>query len=185
MRCARPHALGCRLISWCAAFATLRPGVAGHSDTIRVRSVIGRFLEHARIFHFAAGEADPVDGDFYIGSADWMHRNLSCRVETVTPITSRRGRERLWEILETLLQDERQAWLLDADGAYTQLRSGTRADARRRAGTHDVLMALAMARDIDSLPGYSPVGAPADARVPAARHRTVKRRPQRKRAQKR
>ena len=75
-------------------FCTLRPGLPGHTETVRVRSVIGRFLEHARIFHFAAGAEDPIDGDFFIGSADWMHRNLSCRVETVTPVTSRRGRQR-------------------------------------------------------------------------------------------
>ena len=129
--------------------------------------------------------ADPPNGDFYIGSADWMYRNLSCRVETVTPITSRRGRHRLWEILETLLQDERQAWVMDAEGGYTQLRPVADADARRRAGTHEVLMALAMARDIDSLQGYSPGGGPVGSGSPAGLPRTARPRRPRKRIQKR
>ena len=64
----------------------LAPGVPGVTDNMRVRSVVGRFLEHSRIFHFAAGSDDPLEGEFLIGSADWMHRNLSGRVEAVVPI---------------------------------------------------------------------------------------------------
>jgi polyphosphate kinase len=67
-------------------FCCLRPGVTGLTEGARVRSIIGRFLEHSRIFHFAAGHEDPVQGDFFIGSADWMFRNLSKRVEVVTPV---------------------------------------------------------------------------------------------------
>ena len=70
-----------------------------------MRSIIGRFLEHSRIFHFAAGQDEPVQGEFYIGSADWMFRNLSKRVEVVTPITSIGGKARLWEILDICLRD--------------------------------------------------------------------------------
>jgi polyphosphate kinase len=69
-------------------FCCLRPGRPGRSEGIRVRSVIGRFLEHSRIFHFAAGAAEPEQGDFFIGSADWMYRNLSKRVEVIAPILS-------------------------------------------------------------------------------------------------
>src|SRR5262249_38328022 len=64
-------------------FCCLRPGVPGQTETIQVRSIIGRFLEHSRIFYFANGAPNPRDGDFYIGSADWMTRNLSGRVEVV------------------------------------------------------------------------------------------------------
>ena len=74
----------------------LRPGIAGRSEGIRVRSIIGRFLEHSRIFHFAAGHADPLDGEFYVGSADWMFRNLSRRVEVVAPITAPGPQQKLW-----------------------------------------------------------------------------------------
>ena len=81
-------------------FCCLRPGVPGQTETIRVRSIIGRFLEHSRIFYFANGASDPRDGDFYIGSADWMERNLSWRVEVVAPVVAPALRQRLWEILE-------------------------------------------------------------------------------------
>ena len=64
----------------------LAPGVVGLTENIRVRSIVGRFLEHSRIFHFAAGSDDPIDGEFLIGSADWMRRNLSERIEAVVPI---------------------------------------------------------------------------------------------------
>ena len=67
-------------------FCCLRPGIKGLSENIRVLSVIGRFLEHSRIFYFAAGSEDSQAGEFFIGSADWMYRNLQARVEVVTPI---------------------------------------------------------------------------------------------------
>ena len=70
-------------------FCWLRPGVPGMSENIRVIRVIGRFLEHGRIFWFRNGQEDPLDGEFYIGSADWMYRNLNTRVEAVCPIEDR------------------------------------------------------------------------------------------------
>ena len=81
----------------------LAPGVPGLTENIRIRSIVGRFLEHSRIFHFAGGAEDPLDGVFLIGSGDWMHRNLSERVETAVPILERRLRARLWEILDISL----------------------------------------------------------------------------------
>lgn len=126
-------------------FCCLRPGVPGLSDNIRVISVVGRFLEHSRVFHFRNGAEDPIDGEFYIGSADWMYRNLQNRVEAVTPIEERPLRERLWQVLEVMLGDQRQAWDMDADGNYVQ-RVLADADAAAEAGSHRRLMTLAQQR---------------------------------------
>jgi polyphosphate kinase len=123
----------------------LAPGVPGWSENIRVRSIVGRFLEHSRIFHFAAGSDDPLDGHFLIGSGDWMHRNLSERVEAAVPIHDRKHRARLWEILQVCLQDERNAWQLQPDGSYHQLTADT-PTSPGAAGTHETMMQLARAR---------------------------------------
>jgi polyphosphate kinase len=123
----------------------LAPGVSGLTDNLRVRSIVGRFLEHSRIYHFAAGSDDPLDGVFLIGSADWMHRNLSERVEAVVPIRERRLRERLWEILEICLADRRTAWQMHADGTYEQLFPGDEGGVGAE-GTHAAMMRLALAR---------------------------------------
>ena len=86
------------------------------SDRIRVESVIGRFLEHSRVWYFANGGA----GQYYLGSADWMPRNFDRRVEAVAPVEDRTLHPRLRALFETLLADNRQAWDLDADGAWRQ-----------------------------------------------------------------
>ena len=127
-------------------FCCLRPGVPGHTDHIRVRSIIGRFLEHSRIFYFANGKQDPVEGEFFIGSADWMFRNLSKRIEVVTPVRADGLKQRLWEILDVCLRDQRQAWVLESDGKYVQLRPGAGAIGPEANGTHKTLMELALAR---------------------------------------
>ena len=124
-------------------FCCLRPGVAGQTENIRVRSIVGRFLEHSRIFHFAAGVDDPVRGEFFIGSADWMYRNLSNRVEVVTPILAAEGKEKLWTILDTCLRDRRHAWVLGADGSYSQLTPEGSGCGPESIGTHEALMELA------------------------------------------
>jgi polyphosphate kinase len=121
-------------------FCCLRPGVPGRTENIRIRSIIGRFLEHSRIFYFAAGFDDPVQGEFFIGSADWMFRNLSKRVEVVTPVLARESKEKLWQILDICLRDRRQAWVLGEEGAYSQLRPGDAADGPEAVGTHAALM---------------------------------------------
>jgi len=93
----------------------LRPGVSGLSDNIRVRSVVGRFLEHSRVMYFA----NDGDEEVYIGSADWMHRNLSRRVEVVCPIHDARLRAYLKdEVLQAYLRDNVNARALQADGNY-------------------------------------------------------------------
>lgn len=100
-------------------FCSLRPG-ANFSSKLRVQSVIGRFLEHSRVFYFRNGAADPIDGEFYIGSADWMYRNLHGRVECIVPILERSLREKLWEVIQMHLKDQRQTWDMNSDGKYIQ-----------------------------------------------------------------
>jgi polyphosphate kinase len=121
-------------------FCCLRPGVPELSPTIRVISVIGRFLEHSRIFHFRNAADDPVDGEVFLGSADWMTRNLEERVEAVTPISNRAHRQRLWNILQASLQDQRQAWEMQPDGTYQQRRPDEHSSRVARQGTHQTLM---------------------------------------------
>jgi polyphosphate kinase len=97
---------------------SLRPGVPGLSDNISVRSIVGRFLEHSRIYYFENG-GDPV---VYIGSADWMQRNLDRRVELVTPIEDPRLKKRLRdEILDVGLRDNVKARVLLPDGTYQRV----------------------------------------------------------------
>ena len=129
-------------------FCSLRPGVPGLSENIRVRSVIGRFLEHSRVFYFANGQKNPVDGDFSIGSGDWMYRNLNNRVEAACPVDDPDARARLWELLDVLLSDERNAWELRPDGVYTQLRPSPDADPEspQALGTFESLMRLTTQR---------------------------------------
>ncbi len=127
-------------------FCCLRPGVPGRTENIRIRSIIGRFLEHSRIFHFAAGHENPLDGDFFIGSADWMYRNLSKRVEVVTPVTSQGPKEKLWEILDIYLKDRRQAWVLGSDGNYSRLTPDGSSDEWARLGAHESLMKITRQR---------------------------------------
>ena len=93
----------------------LRPGVPGLSETVHVRSIVGRFLEHSRIFYFANGG----DDDVYIGSADWMTRNLDRRVEVVTPILDPNLKRHLKDVvLAAYLKDNVKARILNADGFY-------------------------------------------------------------------
>jgi polyphosphate kinase len=107
----------------------LRPGVPGLSDNIRVRSVVGRYLEHSRIYRFG-----PADGacDYFIGSADLMPRNLDRRVEAVVPVEDADLRERLGQILDVLRHDDRLAWELRGDGSWSRVPPWKDIDAHRR-----------------------------------------------------
>jgi polyphosphate kinase len=127
-------------------FCCLRPGVPGRTENIRIRSIIGRFLEHSRIFYFANGRQDPAEGEYFIGSADWMFRNLSKRIEVVTPVFAAGPKQRLWEILDICLRDQREAWVLEPDGRYEQLRAEEGATGPEGRGTHQTLMDLTRAR---------------------------------------
>jgi polyphosphate kinase len=95
----------------------LRPGVPGVSDHITVRSIVGRFLEHSRVFHFENG-GEP---ELWCASADWMERNFFRRVEVAFPVERPKLRERILEDLEAYLEDNVNAWQLDAEGRYTRL----------------------------------------------------------------
>ncbi len=95
----------------------LRPGLPGLSETIRVRSILGRFLEHSRIFNFTAGG----DQEMWIGSADVMHRNLDRRVEALVQVTDRGARAELAEVLELAMSDKPWTWHLDGDGGWSRV----------------------------------------------------------------
>jgi len=100
---------------------TLRPGVKGLSENIRVRSVVGRFLEHSRIFHFANGGRDEI----YLGSADWMPRNLFERCEVAFPVRDKAAKERIQEeILAAYMADTAKARLMQEDGSYVRASDG-------------------------------------------------------------
>ncbi|SEA10801.1 polyphosphate kinase [Haloplanus vescus] len=95
----------------------LRPGLEGVSENVTVHSIVGRFLEHARIFYFE----NAGDPEWYIGSADWMTRNLDHRVEAVTPVEAPSLRRQLRFILEASLRDNRRRWVMQSDGSYEQV----------------------------------------------------------------
>lgn len=122
-------------------FSCLKPGVKGLSENIRVISILGRFLEHSRIFFFQNGKEDPLDGDFYISSADWMRRNLHGRVEVATPVKDRSLRRKLFEILQVSLDDPTHAWDQRPDGTYKR-----RKNKGDGLGAQDQLMRLTQVR---------------------------------------
>lgn len=100
----------------------LRPGIVGLSENIRIRNVVGRFLEHSRVFYFANGG----DEDLYIGSADWMARNLKRRIEVVTPVTDSEAKRFLRDVLlNAYLRDDSKARELQPDGSYARIPSGS------------------------------------------------------------
>jgi polyphosphate kinase len=117
----------------------LRPGLEGYSDNIRIISILGRFLEHDRIYYFY-NNGQPLT---FIGSADWRNRNLKDRVELITPIVEPELRERIIQILEDALNDNRLAWDLDAQGYY-KLRHPNGDESEQNF--HEVLMKQARKR---------------------------------------
>jgi len=134
---------GVRIDLLVRAICCLRPGVPGLSDNIRVRSIVGRWLEHSRIYYFGAGAppSETLDGgEFLIGSADMMDRNLDRRVEAVVPVSSAELQGRLREILVTELADDMRSWDLDEDGAWH------RVPVTRGINAQEKLQELALAR---------------------------------------
>jgi polyphosphate kinase len=117
----------------------IRPGLPGLSEQVRVVSIVGRFLEHARVYYFRNGGRE----EYLIGSADAMQRNLESRVEVVVPVTDQIPRRDLRLLLDTQLNDGRSAWVMQPDGSYLQNRPAEEKDV---PGSHQVLIDLASAR---------------------------------------
>ncbi len=137
----------------------LRPGVKGLSDRIRVRSIVGRFLEHSRIFHFANGGNDEI----YLGSADWMPRNLFERCEVAFPVRSPEALARIHdEILPAYLADTVKARLQQPDGSY--IRAGKLLKDAKPFSSQEFLMQLAEGKvDLDAIPKPTAAKPPAKA----------------------
>jgi polyphosphate kinase len=109
----------------------LRPGVAGLSENIRVRSILGRYLEHSRIYHFGNG-AGPGQPAYYLGSADLMPRNLDKRVEVLAPVEKAEQQERMREIIEVNLAPDTQGWELGPDGTWHVINADGGTESQRR-----------------------------------------------------
>ena len=107
----------------------LRPGIPGLSDNVRVISIVGRFLEHARIFYFHNGGEE----EYFIGSADLMKRNLESRVEAVVPVEAPGLQAKLRHVFDVELNDERSAWDMCPDGSYIQRKPKGRAVGSQQA----------------------------------------------------
>ena len=130
-------ATGCRIELIVRGNCSVRPGVPGLSEMITLRSIVGRFLEHSRIYRFGNPGADAV---YYIGSADMMQRNLNNRVEALVPVTDPRLKLRLEEIIDVELSDDVLAWGANPDGTWTKVAS------ERGIDTHQTLLDLAVER---------------------------------------
>ena len=108
---------------------SLRPGVAALSENIRVRSIVGRFLEHSRVYYFR----NDGNEEFYCSSADWMDRNFFRRNETCFPIKQKPLKQRLWNDLQVFLADNVGAWILQDDGSYVRVDAGDEAPISAQA----------------------------------------------------
>jgi polyphosphate kinase len=119
---------------------TLRPGVPGLSEKIRVRSVLGRFLEHSRVFRFGRG----TETEWWIGSADLMHRNLDRRVEALVQVTDENNRAQLARVMDLCMSDEASAFELSGDGTWQ--RRAADPDGGPLANPQEVLLRRVAAR---------------------------------------
>ena len=111
----------------------LKPGIVGLSENIRVHSVVGRFLEHSRLYYFSHGGEDL----YYIGSADMMHRNLDARVETVTPVHCSKLKKYFQFLFEVYFSDNEQRWMITKDGDHVKVRAE---HSQESISVHETLM---------------------------------------------
>ncbi len=132
----------------------LRPGVPGLSETIKVRSIVGRFLEHSRILRFGGAAGRP--SSYYIGSADLRRRNLDRRVEAMIPVADPSAIAQLEEVLALNLADDMQSWSLDSDGDWHRI------STVKGIATQAALERLALSRSVVYDDGLLP-GRPVDA----------------------
>lgn len=162
----RASMAGVKIQIVCRGICNLRPGLPGISDNITVTSIVDRFLEHSRIYYFE-NLGDPM---VYIGSADWMDRNLSRRVEVVLPITHPDMKNRLiHEILETSLKDNTKARQLQSDGSYRKVTPG---QGEPRIRSQEKFLELATKNAMVQTPDVQPdndQGAPAEILKPKTR----------------
>jgi polyphosphate kinase len=121
----------------------LRPGVHGLSDNIRVFGVVGRFLEHSRLYAFANGGSP----EYFFGSADWMKRNLDRRVETIVPVLDEGIRRQLGAILRVYDEDNASVWDCGPDGVYTR-RCPAEGEERREA--QEIFIRMARERKVEA-----------------------------------
>ncbi len=115
----RASVAGVPIDLWIRGICALRPGVAGLSETIRVRSIVGRFLEHSRIYAFGA-ETEESPGEVWMGSADMMHRNLDRRVELLIRVTDPAQQAELRQLIDTAMDSRIASWWLGPDGTWTR-----------------------------------------------------------------
>jgi polyphosphate kinase len=127
---------GVKITLFIRGFCCLKPGVPGLSENLHVISIIGRFLEHSRLFYFKNGSDKAEEGEFYLGSADWMFRNLNNRVEVITLVYSTDLKKKCWHFIETMMKDERLAWDMQSDGSYKQRKPKN----NEETSTHEILM---------------------------------------------
>ncbi len=133
----RASNVGVPINLWIRGICAIRPGVPGLSETVRVRSVVGRFLEHSRIYAFGAGAEDASD-EVWIGSADMMHRNLDRRVELLVRVTDAAQRAELRQLIDMAMDPGISSWWLGPDGTWT--RHHLDADGKPLTDIQDVLV---------------------------------------------
>jgi polyphosphate kinase len=131
--------LGAEIDIIARSICTLRPGIEGLSENIRVRSVLGRFLEHSRVFIFEAGDK----ASYYLGSADLMPRNLDFRIEAVVPVEDPRSQQEISRALDTMASSNLHVWELESDGEWRRVRAKK---GERARATQALLMRSARAR---------------------------------------